>query len=634
MQVVVSIADTIHDFMKESRDSKVVDIKEDPNIITFMDDIPKPHFNKLFLLLRGWLNIHERALPVPLYDWMHRRILRSIPESSMSDADILAPKEIEEKLLELMVYGFRVFSKYDVPLFSKEYYAHVWPQPSQDMSSFWLMGRKTSDVIKFIQKGRGSVLQGSIQDPHHNVYHLATCKYKLKDDGTFDDKNIDIQEFNTNTLNRFLSMLQQWFRTNKPLKFVLDASGFPNEAVKSLHYKGLHYYNDAANINATFNENKHDEYLEYSLSKAENELMFIDRLYTAQEKGLWKLKYNVVGMDLEIKLKERNLGLGDFIVATKMMHDKRNTQDISVNIKAFQKAGFDVQPSSIDDLAAFIHQLESQYKSLDEHEQHTRMADYGFHINALRQYNQLLNVIRTKTLKAIGERYQLFLQGSEEMEETIVLPSNEYLQCLMDFKRSMDYMQVKACEAVNAKKEAYCIFVTGDRMAMLYAWMRRQPVMYVRSNENTVFVASYKPYPENDNVPKFEELSLNGGTSKRLPKIKGGAEERVMLQKIIPFYSNTSFAAFLKSLPLKTISVFWLYTFKFVFDFIDPTELNFYKETTPTPMPKLPKIIATPKSLPFARPIWTLPNVVAQAAGKPKTTRHVSKITSHTSSCH
>ncbi len=91
-------------------------------------------------------------------------------------------------------------------------------------------------------------------------------------------------------------------------------------------------------------------------------------------------------------------------------------------------------------------------------------------------------------LKAIRKTYKISLQDTIEQnnsktnssKDVLYLSRNDFILALLDLKRSMDYLYVKACSEANKKTDENrkYIFVSNDRSAICYSLMLGNPCVH------------------------------------------------------------------------------------------------------------------------------------------------------------
>lgn len=157
-----------------------------------------------------------------------------------------------------------------------------------------------------------------------------------------------------------------------------------------------------------------------------------------------------------------------------------------------------------------------------------------------------------------------------------------YMYALYDLKRSMDYLQVKACSIANSKnvfENTSCVFVSSDRLAMLYSLTNEVPTLLTKLDGSAKV---FKCSP----LKRFDEGELVGGLSfdskvifnDKLYLEKENVRRFVEMDKI-PFdhilYNNEDsdmFGKFLKIYAQKcgqdSMSFIWYMTYKTIFYFI------------------------------------------------------------------
>lgn len=124
--------------------------------------------------------------------------------------------------------------------------------------------------------------------------------------------------------------------------------------------------------------------------------------------------------------------------------------------------------------------------------------------NLIVKYNNLTIEISNydiviKTFKIVNEK--------KDYSYAKLIPRN-FCKCLIDFKRSMDYLQVKACKEFNNKnKNKTCVFVSTDRPAILFSILNNCPtIKTTKDKDKTDVLELYNFNTENINL---EELINN-----------------------------------------------------------------------------------------------------------------------------
>ncbi len=115
-------------------------------------------------------------------------------------------------------------------------------------------------------------------------------------------------------------------------------------------------------------------------------------------------------------------------------------------------------------------------------------------------------------LKVITQKYKISLSDTLQKNNTsnpdvLYLSRNDFILALLDLKRSMDYLYVKACSEANTKsnEDHKYVFVSNDRSAICYSLMLGNPCIHTPPKPTSGFkrgeqhITIYNPPPTNTN---------------------------------------------------------------------------------------------------------------------------------------
>lgn len=209
-----------------------------------------------------------------------------------------------------------------------------------------------------------------------------------------------------------------------------------------------------------------NEFQEYALEKSKGELIFLDKIfveYDSSYRQKFKLRYSI-----------------------------NKNQDKDININRASNTNSKKYPKGLSQFLMLFDEINRKtfgYKKL---------ASIGKD-----KKTKLIQQIQKIGLQVIEDTYKVSLKLDNENEQNtgniIKLYPDEFIKSLFDFKRSMDYLYIKACKAANTSGQTWynfpgkdaefmsteqsCsqhkfVFVTGDRSAAAYSIYLGNPTIY------------------------------------------------------------------------------------------------------------------------------------------------------------
>ena len=282
---------------------------------------------------------------------------------------------------------------------------------------------------------------------------------------------------------RVYDQLKKFLRASK-ITYVTDANSMDKEWFKvseGSHYAGIFCDYDSykekqekkpEKQNGGNNSNSNDdnvfakkkisykveEFQEYGLSKQDGELLFLENL---------KVKYN------------RELG------EYQIFHRIQNNDEKEINTIAASKPG-NKDPKGISLFFILFNEINKKtlgFKQLKSIE-NKKANDIISHIHDIGMKSLETTYNITLKLKEPAKAAKTNVKPNAEnskKEDTGLVPLSpeEFILALFDFKRSMDYLYVKACQSANASaapNHRY-VFVSNDRSACLYSILLGNPTI-------------------------------------------------------------------------------------------------------------------------------------------------------------
>jgi len=182
-----------------------------------------------------------------------------------------------------------------------------------------------------------------------------------------------------------------------------------------------------------------------------------------------------------------------------------------------------------------------------------------------------LKEVETSALNIISEVFGIILSSNNRSNNNN-LSKYDYVYALFDFKRAMDYLQVKACIEGNKnynKNNITYIFVSNDRLAIQYALLNNCPCIITSNDIGKLYI------PNKTQIGTGTELNISKLRRNFLlnyPKLKpytrkeqnSNIEIKINLANIIPNLKGTLFGKFLTVYTNKfsnEINLFWYVTY-------------------------------------------------------------------------
>jgi hypothetical protein len=198
------------------------------------------------------------------------------------------------------------------------------------------------------------------------------------------------------------------------------------------------------------------EYQEYDLSKSDGELLFLEKLFVRRNKA-----------DMQFYTYHHIKGSNELII------DTGNTGQVDRTSK---------DPTGLSLFLLIFNEINKKtlgFKSLNK--------------QTIRDLKDRINKIGLRSLK---ETYKITLTDVDEEDDGsyVKLSPEDFVLALLDFKRSMDYLYVKAAAAANATKDGRkYVFVSSDRSAICYALYLGVPCALTQLTKGVYSVVLYNP---------------------------------------------------------------------------------------------------------------------------------------------
>ncbi len=329
-------------------------------------------------------------------------------------------------------------------------------------------------------------------------------------------------------------------------------------------------YNNSKNkINLIDLKCYEDEKYSYSLKKNENELIYVEefgvKYFPLRKKHELYRKIN--GKDKRLLLdtnQNRTLALGSFIKLISLLEntlkkdtDKREhtidffktfIEEIALKelCKIFQIQFFEKEFKITNTKKKFGLDIINKTLSKDEKEEMKILVRNRTIENNIISYFEYKRIIAENSNN--NDEYAYY----DNLLDSIDLLSNNleydfknyqyvdcrnFCRCLIDFKRAMDYLQVKACKVfneINSNKD--CVFVTQDRPAVLFSILNNCPtIKVVQTNNRTNIELELCNFKKNIdfesltdqfyNVPNISQLTIFDEPNIQQSSSNNGAEE-------------------------------------------------------------------------------------------------------------
>jgi hypothetical protein len=190
-----------------------------------------------------------------------------------------------------------------------------------------------------------------------------------------------------------------------------------------------------------------------------------------------------------------------------------------------------------------------------------------------------LTYIRNSALDIISKVFGIRMSNasrSNSSTNSIILNRYDYVYALFDFKRTMDYLQVKACiEGNKIYKDATYIFVSNDRLAIQYAILNNCPCLRTRDEDGDLYIPN--EIQEGSGGTLYQQklrrsfLLKTPGYLKCKPivSIEQNTDIEIDINAIISIFKDELFGDFLENYKnlfnQDKISVFWYVVYFMIF---------------------------------------------------------------------
>ena len=249
------------------------------------------------------------------------------------------------------------------------------------------------------------------------------------------------------------------------------------------------------------------EFQEYELSKKNGELLFIDKLFVQKDiMGIYEVVHDIG--------KHRNN-----LIDTKDTQDNSNTNHKSKD------------PTGLSLFLLIFNEINKKtlgFKNLNK--------------QTIRDLKEKINDVGLQSLK---ETYKITLTDvDEEDNDYVKLSPEDFVLALIDLKRSMDYLYVKAaCEANKKRDGTTYVFVSSDRSAICYALFLGTPCIHTGLIKGVYSMTMYNPNAttktDSPSIDFFSRVEANAERMQRASYVRNARSAARFIKDVVEDIDNT-----------------------------------------------------------------------------------------------
>ncbi len=414
LQQFLSLMDTIHDYGNTTRTTKAIlrkeDIDEDDE-----NEVETVSFNKAYLLDFLMLSLVQGKFK--------DNIGLATQQNYLINRENCKSQKIKGNRLSQNICSRFYFPTYENKIIFRS------PKPEGITKDILWASKTFPDTPK------------SLQTPLSNTYtnDFETILTIYNKNFTKISKTSTPSEV-VSKIDTILSTFAQLFNCEKKqLKYIIDANALENQIFDKCKYEGLfNDYDAVIKCKNTQPDNAEVEFedlefsqesidkIEYVLEKKKQELILLNRLGAFTYNTKYGIYYEYNGVNYRINIDE-------------------NSKDFAQGLSLFVQL-----INAINEKTLGVQQLRKPSKE------------------------KLRNKLEKLGLEILMLRYSIGIDmfvNERKPRGILILNKLDFVMALFDFKRSMDYLYVKACDKVNKKagSNTKYVFVSSDRSAIFYA---------------------------------------------------------------------------------------------------------------------------------------------------------------------